>query len=89
MYAWDGSEVLMWGGLGLDGAVPPHGEAYDPATDTWSSLPKAPLRGRVDANVVWTGSELIIWGGIDARTATPDGAWKELFDGAAFKPGSD
>ena len=88
VYAWDGREVLMWGGLGLDGRVPPHGEAYDPATDTWSSLPRAPLRGRVDADSVWTGTELIIWGGIDARTATPDGSWKPLSDGAAFTPAS-
>jgi len=86
VYAWDGHEVLMWGGRGLDGSVPPHGEAFDPATNTWSPLPKAPLRGRVEANSVWTGTELIIWGGFDARTATPDGTWRGLTDGAAFQP---
>jgi hypothetical protein len=88
VYAWDGHEVLMWGGRGLDGSVPPHGEAFDPATNTWSALPKAPLRGRVEANSVWTGTELIIWGGVDARTAKPDGTWRGLTDGAAFKPAS-
>jgi Galactose oxidase, central domain len=43
---WTGSQVLVWGGVtGSSPAspVPPHGEAYDPATNQWTALPQAPL----------------------------------------------
>jgi Kelch motif len=86
--AWTGSQLVVWGGTSDGGTIPPNGEAYDAAADTWSALPKAPLRARTDAAAVWTGTELIVWGGVDARPATPEGSWKELFDGAAFKPAS-
>lgn len=42
---------------------PPRGFAYDPTTDRWSTLPRAPLRGRIDPTAVWTGRTLIVWGG--------------------------
>jgi hypothetical protein len=79
---WTGSQLVVWGGIGDQGAIPPGGEAYDPTTDTWSALPEAPLRARTQAVAVWTGSELIVWGGQDARTG------EQLFDGAALTPAS-
>ncbi|HTG48006.1 MAG TPA: kelch repeat-containing protein [Actinomycetota bacterium] len=87
-YAWDGHEVLMWGGIGLDRSIPSHGEAFDPATNTWSPLPASPLRARVWPTAVWTDGEWIIWGGGDARSFAADGDWKPLTDGAAFTPAS-
>jgi Kelch motif len=47
---WTGSQVLVWGGVtggSLSSTVPPHGEAYDPATNQWTAMPEAPLSGRV------------------------------------------
>lgn len=40
------------------------GEAavWDPATDTWTSLPPAPLAGGDNGSTVWTGRELLVWG---------------------------
>ncbi len=80
--AWAGDQLVVWGGTNVDGSIPSHGEAYDPTSDTWSALPKAPIGARTDAIAVWTGTELIIWGGTDARTG------ERLFDGAAFSPAS-
>jgi len=77
--AWTGTEMLVWGGspdsrqqkLLADGA------AYNPVTRAWSTLPAAPIAGRVGATSVWTGRSLFIWGGYttpDAVTPTSDGA---------------
>jgi hypothetical protein len=88
VYVWDGREVLMWGGYGLDRSIPSHGEAFDPATSTWSPLPASPLRARVWPMAVWTGREWIVWGGGDARQMTATWDYKQLFDGAAFTPAS-
>ena len=60
--AWTGAELIVWGGatgtnFPLDAAA-----AYDPAADTWRSIP-APSRGAVyDADPVWSGNELLVWG---------------------------
>jgi hypothetical protein len=79
---WTGSRLVVWGGVGANGAIPPHGESYDPTTDSWSGLPRAPLTARTEAVAVWTGTELIVWGGQNARTGDV------LFDGAALTPAS-
>ncbi len=75
---WTGKRLLLWGGeTGRPKAfvIPPHGLSYDPATDRWSPLPQAPLRGRLGPVAVWTGRSLLVWGG-DPGFA----------DGAAFTP---
>jgi N-acetylneuraminic acid mutarotase len=86
---WTGDALLVWGGIGEGGRIPRRGETYDPATDTWTGLPRSPLRARVDAITVWTGSEMLIWGGMDARfdwegTGSPGDA--SFSDGAALIP---
>jgi N-acetylneuraminic acid mutarotase len=84
---WTGKQMLVWGGetLGEGGLVtPPHGVAYDPATDMWSPLPKSPLRGRIDATAVWTGTTMIVWGGISVGTDPV----RRFADGAAYTPGT-
>jgi len=75
---WTGRQVLVWGGLTATGTPPPHGEAYTPATGTWTALPRAPLRGRADPIVVWTGRRMIVWGG--------SASGRRFADGAAFTP---
>jgi Galactose oxidase, central domain len=74
---WTGHAILAWGG-GCCGSARSTGAAYDPATNTWTALPTAPLRGRFCSGV-WTGSELLIAGGNDA-----DG--KVFDDAAAYNP---
>jgi hypothetical protein len=79
---WTGSQVLVWGGLTGDeptSPVPPHGEAYDPATNQWTALPEAPLTGRAGPTAVWTGSQRIVWGGYATN--------ENYTDGAAYTPG--
>ena len=86
---WSGKELLVWGGSETAGGgapvIPPHGIAYDPRANRWSSLPQAPLLGRLDPTAVWTGRALIVWGG--DRPKTPLGSGTTYFnDGAAFAP---
>jgi hypothetical protein len=77
---WSGDRLLVWGGYSVGGghvsamSYPPHGEAYDPATDTWSALPKAPIRHRSYAIGVWTGSAMFVWGGEDEHGPVATGA---------------
>lgn len=78
---WTGKRVILWGGkTGRPGAfvIPPHGLAYDPRADTWSQLPQAPLRGRLDPVGAWTGRALLVWGGdpgyADGAAFTPSGS---------------
>ena len=62
--------------------VPPAADvtAAQLATYRWSTLPAAPIQGRVDAATAWTGSEMLVWGGsTQDRSAT-------FADGAAYNP---
>jgi N-acetylneuraminic acid mutarotase len=56
---WTGSEMIVWGGSGLN-----NGGRYNPSTDTWAmtSTTNAPS-GRYYHTAVWTGNEMIVWGG--------------------------
>jgi len=86
MAAWTGTYLLVWGGQtktanGADFSTPPHGVAYDPASDRWQALPKAPLKGRMGAVTAWTGTELLVWGGLGAVSPFPT-----LLDGAVYTP---
>jgi N-acetylneuraminic acid mutarotase len=84
---WSGHQVLVWGGL--MGAAParvppPHGEAYDPATNQWTALPQSPLPGRADPAAAWTGTEMIVCGGY-----IPGETRQTVFtDGASYTPAS-
>jgi len=92
--AWTGKRLLFWGGQtaldprgGTVTAVPPHGLAYDPVVNRWSSLPQAPILGRIDPTSVWTGRDLIVWGG-DTVSCNSGGqcTTRHFRDGAAFRP---
>lgn len=53
---WTGHQLLVWGGLTgpyRAPVLPPHGEAYSPATNQWTALPVSPLH---DGTTVYTGS---------------------------------
>jgi len=78
---WTGSEMIVWGGTDPrrtqffgDGA------AYNPTTNSWRVLPRAPIEPRA-ALSVWSGDEFIVWGSV-ARD-------KRFRDGAAYNPRTD
>jgi N-acetylneuraminic acid mutarotase len=85
---WAGTRLLIWGGTTIPGGGvrvvvpqrPPRGFAYNPATNRWSALPQAPLRGRLDPTAVWTGHAMIVWGG----GGLPN--YRGFADGAALTP---
>ncbi len=72
------STLVIWGGYGGAGKCPEitcaDGAVYDAASNTWSTLPSAPLSSRTDAFGVWTGSDVLVWGGHRGDTYYADGA---------------
>ena len=79
--AWTGQELLIWGGWSEGPPFFDDGAAYDPASDTWRTLPPAPISARVPLSA-WTGTEWLLWGTgvrVDDRP----------LDGAAYDPVSD
>ena len=73
---WTGSEMIVWGGVGLVGGVGEDlntGGRYNPSSDSWTatSIANVPA-AREFPTAVWTGSEMIVWGG-------------EFFDGANYQ----
>jgi hypothetical protein len=89
--AWTGMEMLIWGGsAGSQGRWDKvtrrerGGAAYDPSTDTWRFLARAPIPGLSFQVFAWTGTELLVWGRPDAwRQDRPESV------GAAYDPGQD
>ena len=69
---WTGSALLAFNTTtemsGPNGIRQP-GEAavWDPATNTWSPLPPAPLYG-TDIAAVWAGDQLLEWGDLFVPT---------------------
>jgi len=77
-------KLYVFSGLNGDGpSAAPGGGIYEPASDTWTSLPSAdaPL-ARVYGAAVFTGAEAIVWGG----AGTPGVPTTYLRDGARFRP---
>lgn len=83
---WTGSEVVVIGGWA--GKVHAHlsltGAAYDPASNSWSTLPAIPKpAGRVAAiDAGWTGHEL------DVLVLSHPSSGKTNFESAAWMPGT-
>lgn len=82
---WTGTRMIVWGGY--SGEESPSreafadGAAYDPATDSWTTLPASPLAGRAMQVAVWTGSAMVIWGGSTSTSGL-------VADGASYDPKS-
>jgi hypothetical protein len=82
---WTGKQMLVWGG-NTGGRRQPYrsdGAAYDPAANTWSMLPAAPLSARTEMASVWTGHDMFIWGGYYSNS---HGGFREDRDGALYNP---
>lgn len=75
------NEMIVWGGQGATcaGTYCNDGASYNPATDTWTTIPTPPIAGRWKHSMIWTGSELVIWGGYNSS-----GSY--LRDGARYDP---
>jgi N-acetylneuraminic acid mutarotase len=82
---WTGSRMIVWGGRAgaAYGDLTDTGDAYDPATDTWTatSTVNAPT-ARGEHTAVWTGSRMIVWGG-------DDGTVGYLDTGGIYDPAAD
>jgi hypothetical protein len=79
--------MIVWGGYDVVSAhrlrVSDRGAVYNPATNRWTLLPRAPLSARTYPTAVWTGRQLLLLGGQPAvltNTIRGDG------DGAAYDP---
>ncbi len=61
---WTGTEMIIWGGVGVGGVYFNDGARYNPTTDTWMPVADtgAPS-ARYRHSAVWTGTEMITWGG--------------------------
>ena len=59
------------------------GEVYDVATDTWRSLPPAPISARSPLASVWTGSRWLLWGAGPGRESDCP------MDGASYDPATN
>jgi Galactose oxidase, central domain len=77
---WSGDRLLVWT-LGITDGDLKVGASYEPSTETWQPLARAPLSPRYRATQVWTDAGLVVWGG-----STIDG--QPLDDGALYSPES-
>jgi N-acetylneuraminic acid mutarotase len=78
---WTGSEMIVWGGIGVFETNLNTGRRYNPATDSWTrtTTTNAP-DGRFSHTAVWTGSEMIVWGGFNGFYVNT---------GGRYNPGTD
>jgi N-acetylneuraminic acid mutarotase len=91
---WTGTQMIVWGGVQAspgfsnDTAAAPAGVAYDPAKDSWTTLPTDGQPSLREGHVaVWDGTEMLVWGG--APIQLPAGNFDTshpLSDGAAYNP---
>jgi hypothetical protein len=80
---WTGSELIVWGGISIDGDETDAGWAYDPASGQVRTLTvTGALSPRSGHLAFWTGREMLVYGG-----RTEDTSWAR--DGARYLPEDD
>lgn len=84
---WTGSEALLWGGTGYaettwEAYARNDGQAYNPTTSTWRTLPAAPsLQGGDSPPAAWLNGQMILKDpltGVRAAYAPGSNAWSVL-----------
>ncbi len=70
---WTGSEWIIAGGVGSNGAALTSAASFDPSLDRWSVLPPMPDAPGPDAAAVWTGKEMIVMTGYSPGPGVPTG----------------
>jgi hypothetical protein len=85
---WTGREMIVFGGLSVDGEILGDGAAWDATANRWRALPASPLGPRDGAVVAWAGDRLVVWGGSTVLASdAPEEAQTEMKnDGAAYVP---
>ena len=87
---WAGSEMVVFGGYDDESLGAFHvtnaAAAYNPLTNSWRTLPPAPLSPRARAIALWTGKKVIVLGG---QPAVITATLQSYGDGAAFDPSND
>src|SRR5262245_48443197 len=76
---WTGDRLIVWGGAAS-------ALAYDPATNSWSSVARPPLRAPESTSAVWTGRSLLAFGGVIGSSAATGNQQVWLRGVAAFTP---
>lgn len=86
---WTGKEMIVWGG-GCGRRECTDGAAYDPTSDSWRTIARAPVVG-YGHTAVWTGNEMIVWGGSDDYESEGMKGCVTSFigNGAAYDPVAD
>ncbi len=75
---WTGREAIGWGG-GCCGDAFSDGVAYNPASNTWRALARAPLPGSQHPLSAWTGKEMVVILGKRAAAYNPArNTWRRL-----------
>jgi len=64
---WTGDELIVVGGLDVNGRVISAAQKYKPSTDSWTSIQSAGAPARFNAEAIFTGNEVIVWGGYVIR----------------------
>jgi hypothetical protein len=85
VYAWTGSEVIVWGGGERGGPTSTEGAAYDPARNSWRRIADGPV-GLNHASSLWTGEEMIVFGSALSGRNWPA---TDTSVGAAYDPAAD
>lgn len=92
-HAWIGDRFLAWGGGSgyAEFKFSAAGGMFDPETNDWDPIAKAPIAGRHAPAFAWSGTELLVWGGSGEAVTEKDGSsHSRLFtDGAAYNPTSN
>ena len=86
-WAWTGRELIVWGGIQFTNGrqTLADGAAYDPTTNQWRLLPKAPIGSRDGATMGWTGTVAIIAGG-DGPSSPNSPSEPPARHAAAYRP---
>jgi hypothetical protein len=79
---WNGSEMIIWGGVDSTFNDTNTGGRYSPSADSWTAttLTNAPSP-RDSHGAVWTGSEMIVWSGVFFTTNLDTGGRYEADTG--------
>jgi N-acetylneuraminic acid mutarotase len=85
---WTGDTMIIWGGAASDQDrdALADGAAYNPTSDTWTTIPPSPLDPRNEHAGFWTDQGMIIWGG---HVRTSGSSWRQYADGATYNPATE
>jgi len=82
---WTGRQMIVWGGdvsgrsSGEQGRYASDGAAYQPATDRWTRIARAPIRSTGSSRAVWTGNSMIVWTGTEGALYKPaTNRWRRI-----------